>query len=115
MIESGPDRMKLIAEQSLAQLKAEDFYACIDKQFAVALEEGGDPIVELKLVSVSESGETAPIGGRSPFSLAFEGASEIALDQGIYWLKRSELGELGIFIVPIGHDGNVRTYEAIFS
>jgi hypothetical protein len=49
-----------------------------------------------------------------PFSLTFTGPS--ALDQRTYSLEHAELGNLEIFLVPIGPgpDGQLR-YEAVFN
>ena len=104
-----------ISPQSLAQLRAEDFAVCVEKPFDVALEENAAPITQLTLISVEKRGDPVSIGDRVPFSLTFQGNLQVPLDQGLYWLKRSDFGVQGIFIVPMGQDEDSRTYEAIFS
>jgi hypothetical protein len=54
-------------------------------------------------------------GGRQPFSLTFRGPDEPRLAQATYRLEHPELGALEIFIVPVGHDGDGLSYEAIFT
>lgn len=52
---------------------------------------------------------------REPFSLYFTGDPALVLPQGMYTL-RGEAGELeGLFLVPIGKDGEATEYEAVFN
>ena len=51
-----------------------------------------------------------------PFSLVFLGASGTPLPQTIYTMTHPALGNLAIFLVPIGPDDNGRQrYEAVFN
>jgi hypothetical protein len=51
-----------------------------------------------------------------PFALEFSGPTEPALDQRIYRLGHPALGELEIFLVPIGIEpAGGRRYEAVFN
>ena len=104
-----------MAVESLAEIRVQDFSGCVDTHFAVALEENGAPAIQLTLVSVAEHGQPVGPAGRVPFSLTFDGPAETPLEQGTYWFTRSDFGTHGIFIVPIGQEGNTRAYEAIFS
>lgn len=52
---------------------------------------------------------------RSPFALTFVGPADVALAQHIYGLQHPEMGQLGIFLVPVGIDATGRLYEAVFS
>jgi len=60
---------------------------------------------------------TRPHGDRTePFSLLFLGPSGDMLPQATYTLEHTELGELDIFLVPVGPDGGGRQqYEAVFN
>jgi hypothetical protein len=49
------------------------------------------------------------------FSLFFHGPSDPFMLQGIHKLKHENLGELGIFLVPIGQDNDGFQYEAVFN
>ena len=101
--------------ESLAEIKIQDFAACVGGDFEVATEANGALVTHLKLVSTAELGKPAVLDGRVPFSLTFSGPADVPLEQGTYWFKRLDFGAHEIFIVPIGEKGNSRTYEAIFS
>jgi hypothetical protein len=62
------------------------------------------------------SGGSHPDGrSRNQFSLVFAGPPDRALAQGTVRLEHPDLGELFVFLVPIGpHDGSMR-YEAAFA
>lgn len=51
----------------------------------------------------------------SAFSLRFRGPSAVLLPQQIWSLRHAVLGELAIFLVPIGRDEDGFLYEAIFN
>jgi hypothetical protein len=88
---------------------------------------GAGPTVCMVLSDASESAEP---GGRGPegqerlqFSLVFRGPATPALPQGTYRLTHPELGELAMFLVPLGPDprgdgpGDAQgmRYEAVFA
>ena len=53
---------------------------------------------------------------RKPFSLYFEGTDSIVLPQRMYAFTHDEIDEvLPIFIVPMGRENGVVTYEAVFT
>jgi hypothetical protein len=53
---------------------------------------------------------------RVPFSLVFHAPGGELLPQQIFTLRHAELGELAIFLVPLGpQDGRGMAYEAVFS
>jgi hypothetical protein len=54
---------------------------------------------------------------REPFSLIFVGPLEPVLQQSIRRLRHAELGELELFLVPVGPDQENTgiQYEAVFS
>ncbi|WP_114393482.1 DUF6916 family protein [Oleisolibacter albus] len=56
-------------------------------------------------------------GGRSPFALTFKGGSDsILLNQRIHPLQAEGLGDIEIFLVPIGrNDDGTYLYEAVFN
>ncbi len=54
-------------------------------------------------------------GCRSPYSLVFRCVSAPVLPQRIYHLRHERLGDLDLFLVPIGPDGEGMRYEAIFT
>ena len=53
---------------------------------------------------------------RAPFSLLFQGpGGKARLGQGTYPVGLAGLGVVEIFIVPVGLNANVATYEAVFN
>lgn len=93
-----------------------DFLDNVGTEFTVTGELGGHALV-LELVSVTPLPSTG-VGQRAePFSLEFRGPDEPLLEQRIHALKHDELGDLDLFLVPLGPDpetGRMR-YEAIFN
>ena len=68
-------------------------------------------LTECSLIN-SPSGESQ---GRQPFSLVFRGPVSPVLAQRIYPLENKALGELELFLVPIGPDKLGMRYEAVFN
>ena len=89
------------------------FEACRDATFQLRTGDGG--VVDLKLTSVDVRDPAPPDGGRQGFSLVFEGPAEPLLPQQTYQVANAEIGELEIFLVPIGQDAESTRYEAVFS
>jgi uncharacterized protein DUF6916 len=56
-----------------------------------------------------------PRGIRPPFSLVFLAKDPRVLPQRIYRMEHQELGELSIFLVPIGKDAAGVSYQAVFN
>jgi hypothetical protein len=51
-----------------------------------------------------------------PFSLLFLASGGEFVPQGTFSVRHEELGELAIFLVPLGpQDGGGMVYEAVFS
>jgi hypothetical protein len=87
------------------------------QRFEVAVAEG--PALDLELIEATQGGLP---GGRGPdgqermqFSVIFRGTAEPVLPQGTYQLTHAQLGELELFIVPIGADAEGVRYEAAFA
>jgi hypothetical protein len=87
----------------------------VGELFDVSVGEG--PPVPVELVEATESTEP---GGKGPdgqerhqFSLVFRGMP--GLPQGTYSLAHAELGELKLFLVPMGPDAEGMQYEAAFA
>jgi len=66
------------------------------------------------LVEVTGLGSGAP-GRRDPYSLVFRGPASPLLPQRIYRIWHHRMGDLELFLVPIGPDGEGMRYEAIFA
>lgn len=96
-------------------LRIESFQNLADDRFRLAVP--GQAILELRLSEVGAlSPATAPPGSpRAPFSLLFHGPATPWADQGTYRLDHAVLGELELFLVPLGPDAEGMRYEAIFT
>jgi hypothetical protein len=94
-----------------------DFAGRVGETFMVAAD-GGDR-TEIELVEATEgleAGGPGPEGQeRRQFSLVFRGAPGAPLPQGIRQLTHEALGELDLFLVPIGSDATGVRYEAAFA
>lgn len=95
----------------------DDFIDVVGQDFDVATGDGSPQ--SLRLVQAIEDGE---VGGPGPegqirqqFSLVFVGALETMLSQGTYPLSHPRLGELELFLVPLGPTAEGMQYEAAFA
>jgi hypothetical protein len=72
--------------------------------------------LELELVEVkgynAQSGEPS---GMERFSLFFYGPGDIMLRQGTFTLEHPSMGELTLFMVPVGRDQRGFRYEVVFN
>lgn len=75
-----------------------------------------EPGLELQLHQVSEHAPSPGAPRPQPFTLTFVGPAGAHLPQATYRLTQASLGELDIFLVPLGPlaDGRQR-YEAVFN
>ena len=72
--------------------------------------------VELILTEVNRLSTTPDgRGSSSAFSAVFSGPSEPLYEQSIRTLHSVTLGDLDIFLVPVGRDNTAATYEAVFT
>jgi len=100
------------------QPTVETFAPCLKGTFTVRVD--ASTRIDLELVEVTPlparpSRLGAPPPGRAPFSLVFLGPKAPLLPQRIYCFEHRTLGELDIFIVPIGPDEEGMLYEAVFN
>lgn len=97
-------------------LTHEHFAGRVGEPFAVSF---GSRELALELVQAAEGREP---GGRGPdgqerqqFSLVFRGPATPVMPQGTYPLVHKALGDLELFLVPIGLDAEGMRYEAAFA
>jgi len=94
-------------------LDVDAFEACLNQAFALT---DGDYRDEFELISVDRlAGADVTGEHKQAFSLVFQSRGNAILEQRIYTLDNAELGELQIFLVPIGKDEAGVRYEAVFS
>jgi hypothetical protein len=91
----------------LDTLTVDDFRALKGDRFRITPEVAG--AFDVELIEVTEIPREP--GGRTPFSLVFQGGPNPPLEQAIYRVEHDDVGELDIFLVPI----DVDRYEAVFT
>jgi hypothetical protein len=74
--------------------------------------EGTPQEISLALTHVSEL-LTSP--HQQTFSILFKGPLEWFLPQHIYHLQHARLGELELFLVPVGQEQDGFVYQAVFN
>lgn len=80
----------------------------LQTRFRVDAETG--PATELELIQAEDRGSTPR---QEQFSLLFRGP--VFLPQHIYSLSHDQLGQFGLFLVPVGKDGQGYLYQAVFN
>jgi hypothetical protein len=94
-------------------LQFESFSPYLNSTFAVRT---GEAKVELVLTQATRAPTSAYPGmAREPFSLTFQSASPEVLPQSLYAFDHPAMGQLDIFIVPIGREGGGVVYQAVFN
>lgn len=98
-------------------LTYDQFAGRVGERFDVASGEGSSaPVVLIEATEGSEPGGRGPEGEeRLQFSLVFRAPLSEVWPQGTYTLSHGELGELELFLVPIGADAEGVRYEAAFA
>lgn len=77
------------------------------------MEPAGEPPIDATLVEVRSVG-AAQGGGREPFALLFRARGDRVLPQATYRFGHDDLGQVDIFVVPVGRTADAVDYEAIF-
>jgi hypothetical protein len=94
----------------LDMLHKETFTGLLNEPFHVV--QGELPVIDLVLMDVSEYLHTAR---QESFSLFFRGPSSAFMQQGMYQLQNEKLGDLQLFLVPVGQQGGGYVYQAVFN
>lgn len=96
---------------------ADDFSALVGDPFEVALPDGAALALALDEVAVRDAaGGTGPDGAeRRQFSLLFSGPATPVLEQATWTVRHAGLGELALFLVPLGPRTERMRYEAAFA
>ncbi len=101
---------------NLAKLTAEHFEPHLNTAFKVSSPD--IPPLEVLLTEVSkleELPEDAPSDLRRGFALLFRGPSSPVLTQSTCEIAHGEMGEMALFLVPVGQDEEGVSYEAVFN
>lgn len=91
-----------------------DFENRVNETFTLEIDEADHIQFCLKVCKPLLS-TTYPGKVREAFSLIFEGPKDINVPQHTYKLNNTNLGEVSIFIVPIGDGENGKLYQAVFN
>ncbi|MEP6900140.1 MAG: hypothetical protein ABJA66_00235 [Actinomycetota bacterium] len=86
----------------------EEFEKLVNTKFSV----NGFENVELELFEVTDRKVTPQ---QEMFSLLFRGSKDHFLEQRIYDLSNEQFSSAEIFLVPIGQNDEVFTYQAVFN
>lgn len=92
--------------------KCEDFQACLNQVFVLSADDYRD---ELELVQVDRVELTRDNGEQDAFTVVFQSSKPEPIPQQTYPLTNAQMGELHLFIVPIGRNDTGIRYEAVFS
>lgn len=95
-------------------LGLDHFAGHLGETFTVALDHDGNApfaLVEARpLPAVKVAAQM-----RAPFSLLFRHEAAIVFPQKIYQMRHAQLGEFGIFLVPVARDRDGFIYQAVFN
>lgn len=98
-------------------LTYDDFAGREGEPFAASV--GGQTVVPLVLVEATEGalpGGSGPEGQqRRQFDLVFRGPAAPVHPQGTYLVTHADIGELELFLVPLGQDPDGVRYQAAFA
>lgn len=93
-------------------LTLEHFAGCLNQTFSAHISDMSVPFV---LVDARPMPTRQTNAFRAPFSLLFRNSASVLFPQQIYPMRHPQLGEIGIFMVPIAHDREGFLYEAVFN
>ena len=101
---------------TLDQVTRSDFVQCVGQQFQI---ECGGQAIAAELATVTglgfKSANDRRCGKRESFSLLFHVPRQWRYPQRIYHLCHPQLGDLDVFLVPLGQDEKGMRLEAIFN
>jgi hypothetical protein len=95
----------------LSELTLERFLPLVAQEFRL---HAGDTELDALLVEARAVGQSLP-DRRQAFSLIFTGPASPVLPQSIYRVEHASLGELDVFLVPIGLRDSRVEYQAVFN
>ncbi len=93
-------------------LTLQHFIGRMNETFLAVLDDGEVPFQLIEACALPTHSAAVP---RAPFSLLFHNAAPSPLPQQIYRLRHAVLGEVEIFLVPVGREGDGFLYQAVFN
>jgi hypothetical protein len=100
---------------NLDDLRFETVHPLVGSAFHISVPERGE--VDLKIMDVTKVMERVKSTRlkREPFSIYLLGPRDVRFSQGMYPLRHEALGDLEMFIVPLGVHEEGFQYEAVFT
>ena len=95
-----------LTKQSFENIHDNAFAIFFDLDNAISSE-----LIEVKAIN----SHTLAEGQAEPFSLVFQVKDDRVFEQNTFKIQHEELGDLELFLVPIGADKNGVSYEAVFT
>jgi len=92
----------------------EEFRRHLGTKFGVRVEAPRPVELELDEVKGFKAGANEP-SGMERFSVFFYGPGDLMLPQGTFALEHPSMGELLLFMVPVGRDERGFRYEVVFN
>jgi hypothetical protein len=93
-------------------LTLEHFSGCVNESFETQMD---DLPLEFVLVEARALQGAPPDAQRQPFSLLFRNTSAVVFPQKIYPMRHAQVGEVGIFLVPVAREQAGFLYQALFN
>ena len=95
-------------------LTLDHFTRHVDETFSAVMNDGEIPFVLVEARALNPS-QVLPGAARVPFSLLFRNGSAFLFPQQTYLMRHAEIGEIGIFLVPIAREREGFLYQAVFN
>jgi len=94
-------------------LQLQDFAGRLNQTFVADVDQGRTPFVLVEANPLPTHSFQGTV--RAPFSLVFHNASPILFPQRVYQMRNPDMGEFGIFLVPIARNQDGFLYQAVFN
>lgn len=93
-------------------LTLQHFSGRLNEVFLGVLDDGEVPFQLVEARALPTHSAAVP---RAPFSLLFRNTSSFPFPQQIYRLRHAAIGEVEVFLVPVGREGDDFLYQAVFN
>jgi hypothetical protein len=92
------------------RLEKEVFAQNLNSKFELRV--NPERVFELELINIREIPSTPR---QEQFALLFQGPADVYLPQRIYPLEHDQMGNVSLFLVPVGREEKGYLYEAVFN
>lgn len=98
----------------LEDVTHETFAGRVGETFRITASDGDTIDLTLAEANLAPENYARP-GQRAPFSLIFHGPASPFAPQGTWAMEHPDLEGLHLFLVPLGPEGDVMRYQAVFT